>query len=147
MRNKFFSSLHTTKYEKLVYFRVLQQAQGIAKSGAKVVNSRFYHNFPPKTNFIRFIFLNLTHKNSFWLASVQNRNFPLRFPRLRQYPKRCDAILRYATNRVTSVDGLHPIMYTFHRYRSELRTSSNLLNKKYTQLRCYIFYCRKSVNR
>jgi len=38
-------------------------------------------------------------------------------------------------------------MTQLHRYRSELRTSSNLLNKKYKQLRCYIFYCRKSVNR
>ena len=63
--------------------------QGIAKSGAKVLHSRFVLLFPPKTNFIRFLFLNLTHKNSFWLASVQNRNFRLRFPRLRQYPKRC----------------------------------------------------------
>ena len=58
------------------------------KSGAKVLNSKFVLLFPPRTNFIRFLFLNLTHKNSFWLASVQNRNFPLRFPRLRQYPKR-----------------------------------------------------------
>ncbi|SDI02428.1 hypothetical protein SAMN05421818_1454 [Myroides phaeus] len=62
--------------------------QGIAKSGAKVLNSKFVLLSPPKTNFIRFLFLNLTHKNSFWLASVQNRNFQLRIPRLRQYPKR-----------------------------------------------------------
>jgi hypothetical protein len=63
--------------------------QGIAKSGAKVLNLKFYPTIPLKTNFIRFLFLNLTHKNSFWLASVQNRNLKLRFPRLRQYPKRC----------------------------------------------------------
>jgi hypothetical protein len=43
---------------------------------------------PPKKNFIRFLFLNLTHKNSFWLASVQIRNLPLRFAQLRHYPKR-----------------------------------------------------------
>ena len=60
----------------------------IAKSGAKVLNLTFVLLSPPKTNFIRFLFLNLTHKNSFWLASVQNRNLKLRFPRLRQYPKR-----------------------------------------------------------
>ena len=66
----------------------MQQAQGIAKSGAEVLSSMFVLLSPPKTNFIRFCFLNLTHKNSFWLASVQNRNLPLRFPRLRQYPKR-----------------------------------------------------------
>src|SRR5690606_1434376 len=63
-----------------------------AKSGAKVLNLKFYPTIPPNTNFIRFLFLNLTHKNSFWLASVQNRNLKLRFPRLRQYPKRCDEI-------------------------------------------------------
>ena len=61
---------------------------GIAKSGAKVLNLKFVLLSPPKTNFIRFLFLNLTHNNSFWLASVQNRNLSLRFPRLRQYPKR-----------------------------------------------------------
>lgn len=62
--------------------------QGIAKSGAKMLNSKFVLRSPPKTIFIRFLFLNLTHKKSFWLASVQNINLQLRFPRLRQYPKR-----------------------------------------------------------
>jgi hypothetical protein len=66
--------------------------QGIAKSGAKVQNLGFRFSISPKTNFIRFLFLNLTHKNSFWLASVQNRNFRLRFPRLRQYPKRYEQL-------------------------------------------------------
>src|SRR5690606_28600875 len=53
---------------------------GIAKSGAKVLNSKFVLLSPPKTNFIRFLFLNLIHKNSFWLASVQNRTFSFDFP-------------------------------------------------------------------
>src|SRR5690606_18695154 len=83
---------------------------GIAKSGAKVLNSRFVLLSPPKTNFIRFLFLNLTHKNSFWLASVQNRNFQLRFPRLRQYPKRSEEIPS-----------------GFPRYGSGLHTSSTAL--------------------
>ena len=85
--------------------------------------------------------------SAFNKSQYQTESEVLFNPLLLIHANRCDAILRYATNRVTSVDGLHPIMYSFHRYRSELRTSSNLLNKKYTQLRCYIFYCRKSVNR
>src|SRR5690606_22210310 len=44
--------------------------------------------YSAKNEFYSFFFLNLSHKNSFWLASVQNRNLSLRFPRLRQYPKR-----------------------------------------------------------
>lgn len=48
---------------------------GIAKSGAKVLNLMFVLLSPPKTNFIRFLFLNLTHNNSFWLTSVQNLSF------------------------------------------------------------------------
>ena len=78
--------------------------------------------------------------SAFNKSQYQTESEVLFNPLLLIHANRCDAILRYATNRVTSVDGLHPIMYSFHRYRSELRTSSNLLNKKYTQLRCYIFY-------
>jgi hypothetical protein len=47
---------------------VVQQAQGIAKSGAKVLNSSLVILSPPKTNYIRFFLKFISYK--FVLASL-----------------------------------------------------------------------------
>ena len=63
--------------------------QGIAKSGAESPNFNFCTSIPQKPFFICFEKCKLANKKMVLLTAVQISAFVLRFPRLRQYPKRC----------------------------------------------------------